>query len=118
MLIPKTNKRALLEFLLHRWKLLSGIAALERVHVAQIQFAKQNNLPPPTQPQITVSQPCKQIDIIKKKIIATLPETHFIDYSYESPTQLDPKDFVEIFIGEQQQCIEKIEALMSKMKIV
>lgn len=112
MLVPKHNREPLVNFLLKRWAFFSGFAALERVYRASIEYAKNNGLPPPNEPQVMSFQPCKQIELIKRHIIKALPKASVIDYIYESPAPLDPNDFVELYVAEQMQCIDKVKSIM------
>lgn len=117
MLVTSNNRRRLINFLIYRWQMLVELAAAERVYVATCEYAKQNGqtLPPPS--LIVQAQPCKQIGIIKQHIISIIPEAKFINYTYEAPIPLDPNDFIEIYIQDHQQCINKIYELMDRIKI-
>lgn len=117
MLTNPSDCKLLVNFLLIRWKQMIGLASLERVHVASCLNALDNNLPIPEMPVILVAMPCKQIEIIKNRIIAILPEASFIDYEYEAPAPLDPNDFIEVFEADHNQCINKVEDVMKKMQI-
>ena len=117
MIINDDNRRQLLDFLIQRWQLIMHFAALERVYVASCKFAAKNNIPIPQRPVIMVPQASRQITIIKRHIISILPETKFINYSFESQAPLDPEDFVEIFIADHNQCIGKVMEVIKKMKI-
>jgi len=118
MLIDTKNKRKLINFLIQRWRLIIGFAAIERVHIASCLFAKDNNQPSPDKPIISIPYACRQIEIIKQHIISIVPEVDFIDYSYEAQAPLDPNDFVEIFIEDHKICITKIEKQLDKLKII
>jgi len=117
MLIAPSNKRDLLNFLINRWKYISGLAAIERVYIASCNHAKENNLPKPEEPIFINTHPCLQITIIKQYIVDILPEAKFIQYDYRAPFPLDPSDFVELYLAEQTQCIDKVTALMEKLRI-
>jgi len=111
------NRRQLLEFLIQRWLLLTGLAAMERVYKAACQFAQENGKEIPPRPFIIDAKPCHQIEIIKQHIIEILPEARFIDYLYEAPAPLDPDDFVEMYIADHQQCAGKVVHLIKKLQI-
>jgi len=117
MVVDHSNRKQLVEFLLNRWLFVMGGAAVERVFVATYQFAKNNNLPLPQVPPISIPQACRQIEVIKHRIIEILPEAKFIDYDFEAQAPLDPNDFVEVFIADHQQCIGKVRDVIKKMKI-
>lgn len=111
------NRKQLIDFLIRRWKLITGFAAIERVYIATRKFAKDNNMPVPKPPSSTIPYACRQIEVLKHHIIEILPEVHFIDYIYESPAPLDPDDWVELFIDDHNQCISKIEDVIEKMQL-
>lgn len=117
MVVDQNNRKQLIEFLLNRWQFVMGGAAVEKVYVAMRGFAKDNNLPLPQVPQITIPQACRQIEVIKHRIIEILPEAKFIDYSFEAQAPLNPDDFVEVFVADHQQCIGKVRDIIKKMKI-
>lgn len=117
MITKGSDRRLLLDFLVQRWLLISGLAAMERVYVASCKFAQQSNQPMPAPPPVIQAKPGRQIEIIKQHIIAILPEAQFIDYVYEAPAPLDPNDFMEIYIADHQQCVGKVKSLMQQMKI-
>lgn len=117
MIINHDNRKQLINFLIRRWKLIVGFAAVERVYVASCRFAQNNDLPIPQTPPMMIPQACRQIEIIKHRIIEILPEVNFIDYIYEAPAPLDPEDFVEVFIADHHQCIDKIETVIKKMQL-
>lgn len=117
MIAPKEDRKQLINFLIYRWRLITNFAAIERVFVAHYQYAKDNNLSTPQIPSIAIPQACRQIEIIKQRIIEILPETHFIDYTYESQAPLDPNDFVEMYIADHHQCISKVEEVMKRIQI-
>ena len=117
MIIPESGCKQLVNFLMSRWHMMSGIAAMERVYFSLCKYAQENGHPIPDKSPILEMQPGRQIDIIKQHIIEMLPEAGFIDYAYEPPAPLDPNDFVELFVAEQHQCIRKITRIMDKMKI-
>lgn len=117
MITPKENCKQLIDFLVNRWLLISGLAAIERVYLASCQFAQNNNQPMPAKPPIIEAQPNRQIEIIKQHIISILPEAQFIDYIYEAQAPLDPNDFIEVYLADHQQCADKIRALMQRMKV-
>lgn len=117
MITQGSNRRLLLDFLVQRWLLISGLAAVERVYMASCQFAQNNGQPLPDEPSIIKAQPCRQIEIIKQYIIEILPEASFIDYTYEAQAPLDPNDFIEVYVADHQQCAGKVKSLMQKMQI-
>lgn len=117
MITQGNNRKLLLDFLVQRWLLISELAAIERVYMAHYQFAKDNGHPLPVKPPVIEAQPCRQIEIIKQRIIEILPEANFIDYMYEAPAPLDPVDFVEVYIADHQQCAGKVKSLMQRMKV-
>lgn len=117
MLVDKNNRKRLIDFLINRWRMIIGCAAAERVCIASLAFAKTNNLPTPQTPTIVIPKPCRQIEIIKQRIIEILPETKFIDYTFELPAPLDPKDFVEIYLADHEMCMSKVEEVVEKMQI-
>jgi hypothetical protein len=117
MLVTPNNRRQLINFLIYRWQIIIGLAAIERVYIAQRQYAQDNAIQIPPIPAIVQAQPCKQIEIIKQHIISILPEARFIDYTYEAQAPLDPNDFVEIYIQDHQQCANKVYELMDRMKV-
>jgi len=111
------NKKQILNFLLYKWQLMIDFAAIERVYLAAQNYAIENNQPIPLKPPTVQIQPCDQIHIIKEQIMSILPETKFIDYTYESPAPLKIEDFVEMYIEDHHQCVEKVKELMEKLKI-
>ncbi len=113
---PDGNEQ-FIDFLLKRWMFIVKFAVEERIFTAQYEFAKANNMTLPQKPLITVPQASRQIEIIKQRIITILPKAGFIDYTYEAPAPLDPKDFAEVFVADHIQCIEKVRDVMGKMKI-
>lgn len=117
MIVQNSERKQLVQFLMRRWLTISGLAAAERVFVAACKYAEDNNHPAPEAPEFIFAQPCRQIEIIKQQIIATLPEANFIDYVYEAPAPLDPQDFVELYVAEQLQCMTKVNKLMKKMHV-
>ncbi len=117
MITDTNNCKQLIDFLIRRWRLLANFAAIERVFVASCQFTEENNLPLPQTPSITIPKACHQIEIIKQRIIEILPEVSFIDYNYEAQAPLGPNDFMEVFIADHYQCIDKVEAVIEKMQI-
>lgn len=117
MISTPTNKKQLIHFLLERWKNIIGFAAIERVFIATSQHAKANNQSPPEMPLPVICLPCRQIAIIKSRIIEILPEARFIDYEYEAPAPLNTTDFVEVYIADHQQCIEKVCTVIETLQI-
>lgn len=117
MYIHNNNRKQFINFLIQRWRLITNFAALERVNIALIQFAKENKIPMPQTTTVLIPKPCRQIEIIKQQIIEILPEAHFIDYEYESQAPLDPDDFVEVFVADHEQCIGKLQDVIEKMKV-
>lgn len=111
------NRKQLLEFLINRWRLIVGFAALEKVYITHCQFTKDSDLPTPKVPLFMIPEACRQIEIIKRQIIEILPETNFIDYSFEAQAPLAPNDFVEMYIADHHQCISKIEETMERLQI-
>jgi len=117
VIVSKTNRKPLINFLVRRWLLFSGLAAEERIYVASCQHAKTNHLPTPeAEPAVIEIQPCRQIEIIKQHIIAIMPEAKFIDYMYESPAPLNPNDFAELCIADHRQCANKVKALIERIE--
>jgi hypothetical protein len=90
---------------------------MERVYTAACKYTEKNNLQTPTIPTYVLIMPCRQIEIIKHRIIEILPEAHFIDYNYEAQAPLDPNDFVEVYIADHKQCMSKVKETMEKMQI-
>lgn len=117
MITDQDDRKQLIDFLIRRWKIITNFAAIERVYIASYQFAKTNNLPIPKPPIITVPHACRQIEILKQRIVEILPEAHFIDYNYEAQAPLDPEDWVEMFIADHNQCISKVEDVIKKMQL-
>lgn len=117
MIVDQNNRRQLIEFLLNRWRFVMGCAAIERVFIATYLFAKDNNLPLPQVPPVIIPQACRQIEVIKHRIIEIIPEAKFIDYNFEAQAPLNQDDFVEVFIADHQQCIGKVKDIIKKMKI-
>lgn len=117
MIVQKENKKQLIHFLLQRWRNIIGFAALEKVFIATNQYAKANNQSPPKKPLPVICLPCRQIEIIKRHIIEILPEARFIDYDYEAPAPLNTTDFVEVYIADHKQCIEKVCTVIEKLQI-
>lgn len=117
MIINNHNRKQLIDFLIQRWQLIIHFAALERVYMASCTFAANNNIPIPQKPIVMIPQACRQIKIIKQHIVSILPEAKFIDYSFEAQAPLDPKDFMEIFVADHYQCVEKVMEVMKKMQI-
>ncbi len=113
----KNNQKQLIDFLIQRWRLMINFAAIERVFIASHKFTKANKLPPPEAPPFAIPHACRQIKIIKQHIIKIIPETEFIDYDYEAQAPLNPDDFVEMFVADHNQCIDKVEKVVSKMQI-
>ncbi len=117
MITRHNDRKQLIDFLINRWQSITGFAALEKVHNASCRFAKENGMPPPQEPIITIPQACHQIEVIKHRIIEILPEVGFIDYDYEAPAPLNPNDFVEVFIADHYQCISKVKAVIKRMQV-
>ena len=117
MIVNDNNKKQLIDFFINRWKLIINFAAIERVYIASCHLAKTKGIPIPEMTYITIPQACRQIEIIKQHIIKILPEASFINYNYEAQAPLDPNDFVEVFIADHNQCIEKVEAVIEKLQI-
>ena len=92
MIIDQNNRKQLIYFLIHRWKLLYNFAAVERVYAASCRFAKANSLPAPQPSLCTIPYANRQIEILKQRIIEILPEVHFIDYSYEAMQVVNAED--------------------------
>lgn len=111
------NKKELINFLIHRWQIMVGFAAIERVHTASCIYAKENNHPQPKPPIFSIPHACRQIEIIKQYIISIVPEVSFIDYVYEAQAPLDPNDFIEIFIEDHKICINRVQKQLKKLKI-
>lgn len=118
MLINENNRKQLIDFLINRWKLITGFAAMERVYNASYSFAKKNGMDIPQPPPCTIPHACLQIQVLKHRIIEILPEAHFIDYDYEAQAPLDPNDWVELFIADHEQCINKVQDIIEKMQVV
>jgi len=117
MIFSNEKRKELMDFLIRRWRIMIDLAAQERVYAATYEYAKNNNIPLPPKPFVLSSLPCRQITMIKNTIIQMLPETHFINYEYEPPAPLDPKDFIEIYVAEHYQCVDKVETVMKKMQV-
>lgn len=117
MLVKEHNKRQLVNFLLNRWKIIIDFAAIERVHIASCEHAKAINQPPPSNPIAYMPQACLQIQVIKRYLIAIVPEVKFIDYVYEAQAPLNPNDFMDVFIDDHKLCITKIENILEKLEI-
>lgn len=109
----QSAQKEFINFLLRRWQSLIGFAAAERVHIASVAFAIENDKPEPMNPILSVPYPCRQIEIIKYQIISVLPKVKFIDYSYEAQAPLDPSDFVELFVSDHLLCMSKVEKVLS-----
>ena len=60
---------------------------------------------------------CRQITIIKKRIIEILPSTSFIDYNFEAQAPLKIDDFIEVFVADHYQCMSKVKDLVEKIQI-
>lgn len=120
MIVTKANRKEILDFLIRRWSTVTVFAALEKVHYAKCEFAKANNIPIPNMPTFVIAQslPCRQIEIIKLHIMAIIPEAHFINYDYEAQIPLDPNDFMEVYVDDHKQCIEKVREVMNKLRII
>lgn len=117
MIVSESGCKQLINFLIYRWHIMADLAAMERVYFASCIYAQENGHQIPDKPPFLEIQPGRQIDIIKQYIVRMLPKASFIDYAYEAPAPLDPKDFVEIFIAEQRLCIQKVTHLMEKVQI-
>lgn len=118
MLVINNNRRKLINFLTDRWLMIAGLAAIETVYTASCEHAKKNNSPIPNKPSVITCKPCRQIDIIKQVIMKILPETHFIDYTYESHIPLETGDFIDMYIADHHQCVEKIKELMERIQTI
>ncbi len=116
MIASQATRKQLIDFLISRWQLITSYAAMEKVYIAQYKFAKSNDMPIPNPPILAVPYACRQIEIIKQHIIKILPETHFIDYTFEPPAPLEPNDWIEIFIADNHQCIGKVKEVIKKMQ--
>lgn len=116
MLSCNNDRKQMINFLIQRWQLIIHSAALEKVYLSSLELAKKNNMQIPQKPIIMVPQACKQIEIIKQRIIAILPETKFIDYSFETQAPLQPNDFIEIFVADHYQCVEKVIEVVNGIK--
>ncbi len=114
MVATKEGKKELIKFLVNRWRGIAQLAALERVYFATIENAKNNNLAIPTAPIIIQFMPCRQIEVIKHRIIDILPEAKFIDYTYEAQAALTPDDFLEMYVADNYQCIGKVEKILNR----
>jgi hypothetical protein len=97
---------------------MATFAAVERVYFATCEYAKAHNMPLPDMPRPTTAKPCRQIEIIKLHIMSIVPETHFIDYTYEAPVPLNPNDFIEVYVEDHKQCIDKVYEVMDKLRII
>jgi hypothetical protein len=117
MIIDNDNRKQLIDFLTNRWKLIVGFAAIERVYTSSCDFAKTKGITIPEISHISIPQACRQIEIIKQHIIKILPEANFIDYNYQAQAPLDPNDFVEVFIADHYQCIDKVKDVIKKMQL-
>jgi len=115
--ISQNNRKPILEFLLHRWQLLTSLSAAEIVWYAEKTCDPKDGDLIQLIPIVISAQPTKQIMIIKRHIISILPEARFIDYNYETPCELIPKDFIELYANEQTQCISKVRELIKKLKV-
>lgn len=118
MIVTKENRKELLDFLIRRWRTMAYLAAVERVYFATCEYAKAHDMPLPDMPLPVAAKPCRQIEIIKMHIMAIVPETHFIDYSYESPVPLGPNDFIEVYVYDHKQCIDKVHQVMDRLRII
>ncbi len=112
MIIKKKNNKKILELLLFRWKLLAYFGAMEIIHKEQIKLSKQQNIQIPLATKILESTPTEQINLIKQIITTIIPGAQFINTPYEAPTQLQPDDFVELYINHQNICIEHVRKLV------
>lgn len=116
MITSKENCKQLINFLTDRWRFITIFAAVERVYIASYHFAKANGLPIPQPPLIAIPKACRQIEVIKQRIIEILPEAHFIDYIFEAQAPLEPNDWIEMFVADHHQCITKVEDVIKKMQ--
>lgn len=117
MIITPTKRKQLLEFLISRWMNIIEASSVEIIHINACEIAKKNSLPNPETPIPAIARPCHQIEIIKHHIVQILPEASFIQYIYEPPAPLNPKDFVELHTNEHRQCANKVKELMEKLNI-
>lgn len=117
MIVTPTERKQLLEFLMGRWMNLISASVVELIHATGCQVAADNGLPNPETPVLVEARPCLQIAIIKHRIVQILPEAKFIEYSYEPPMLLNAKDYIEIYIDDSKQCVNKVKELMERLQI-
>ncbi len=113
MVIGK-KRRDIIHFLLHRWQALSGYSALEIIQDSQREIAKQCGINLTDHNEMQRLKPTKQIELIKQQILKILPEASFITKPYEPPAELQPPDFVELYINHQRICSQHIANLIDK----
>lgn len=112
------KKKEVLHFLLYRWKTLSGYAALEKIYCDHSETASKFGIDiPPSVENASSIKAVKQIDLIKQTIVTILPETSFIITNYEAPSELQPKDFAELYINHQDICLQRVKDLIIKNSI-
>jgi hypothetical protein len=117
MIATPTRRRQLLEFLISRWVNVISASAVEIIYNTACQFATDNDLPNPETPVLVDAKPCLQIAIIKHRIVQILPEAKFIEYSYEPPAPLNPKDYIEIYTDDSKQCAGKVKELIERLQV-
>ena len=116
-MIIREKRKDILRFLLHRWQALSRYGALEIIQDSQRKIAEQCGVNIVDHSEMQRLKPTKQIELIKQQILKFLPEANFITKPYEPPAELQPHDFVELYINHQKICSQHIIDLMDKKSI-
>lgn len=107
-MIKSKDYAGLVDYLLFRWKILTPFAATEQMHRQTIELSKKRNLPINEETEFTKEQFITQINMIKNLIASNMPKVDFIKQDYQSPSELTPEDFGELYANHQLMCIEKV----------
>jgi hypothetical protein len=118
MIAQNGNLKQIIHFLTQRWMFLASSAAVERVFIHICSEALKHDIAIPQKPLVVEFRPCRQIAIIKQRIIELLPKASFIDYIYEAQMGLEANDFIELYVNEQQQCVDKVHKLIDSLESV
>jgi hypothetical protein len=113
MVIGK-NKKDILNLLIYKWKMLAKYVAIEKARKKQVELAKRIGMQLPPQHTFLNVGVSEQMSLVRQKISEILPEAEFVNMEYEAPAELQPDDFIELFINHQDICIQRIREIISK----
>lgn len=100
-----SNKKNFIKFLLIKWKYLVPYASLQQAFLENYKINKQIN--PPF--DLSTVNPLIEIEIIKDKIIKSVPNCMWLKEQCIIPNSIPDDDISEIYSRYNYMCIEKIK---------